>query len=178
MKTLSAATLVAALLVASVIATSVSVLSELEELSNDVRMEDSNTGWLFPMLVGPTLWSRFPRCPSLVSLIDRYSLCLVGGLVAVAIYILRIKLNKPFGVCGVACLMVGAVPFVQGLTVLQANEIPPNEVGFWVAAMLLGVLYASVAAIALALVDLTGLARVRLANCEARSRVALQPSGR
>ena len=72
-------------------------------------------------------------------------------------------LKKPLVAASIACLLLGVLPYAQGLFVLQTVELEASEVGPWLALMLLGVLYASLASALLAVVDLTGWLKKALA---------------
>ncbi len=156
MKIVSVAILIVALFVASVTMTIVSVLSDLGQPRDDIRMEDLMAGQLLPLLTGPTLWSRYVSFPSVTALTDAYTMVLVGGLVAATVYLLRIRWRMPLGLVSAAVLLLGAVPYAQGLFVLQTIQAAPRECGTWIAVMVLGVFHASQAATLLAVADLTG----------------------
>lgn len=156
MKTATAATLVMGLLVASVMLTAVSVLGNLDQQSDDIRMEDLAAGRLGPMLSGPTLLARYPSFPRPMALFHIYSMFLVGGLVAASMYVLRIRLRKPLGAVSIAALALGVVPYALGMFVLQTGSADAKVCGYWVAVMVCGVLYASLTAALLASLELTG----------------------
>ncbi|MHC4176334.1 MAG: hypothetical protein ACYSWU_02440 [Planctomycetota bacterium] len=108
-------------------------------------------------------------------LIDYYVMFLVGGLVTATVYVLRIKLQKPLGAVSIALLTLGAVPYAQGVFALQAGKMGVDQCGPWLVVMLLGVLYASLAAAVLATTELTGWHnRVLAWLISLRSRTTLQ----
>jgi hypothetical protein len=156
MRNSSVATLTMALFIATTMLTAVSVLSRMDEPSEDICLENLASGRLGPLLFGPTLWSQYPSFPDPMALANDYVLFLVGGLVAVAVYVSRFKFQRTLGATSLVVLALGAIPYVQGLFVLRSSEVEPAECGSWVAVMILGVLYASLAAAVLAIVDVTG----------------------
>ena len=152
MKTASAITLGLALFIASVMLTSASLLSDLK-LTDDIRLDELMTGRLGSMFTGPTLWSRYPSFPRPMVAIQWYGMLLVGGVVATAFYALRIKLKKPLGTVSIAVLILSAVPYALGLLVLQSNTVASLS-GPWLVVMIFGVLYSSLAAAVLAVMEL------------------------
>jgi hypothetical protein len=136
--------------------TTVSLLGNLDLPSEDIRMQDLCAGRLGPMFSGSTLWSRYPSLPSLGAFIHLRVMLLVGGLVTTAVYILRFRLHKPFGAVSIVALTLGAIPYAMGMLVLRCNVVDARACGAWLAVMVLGVLYAGLAAGVLATMELAG----------------------
>jgi len=155
MKTASATTLVLALFIASVMLTSVSLLGNLDQANSDIRIDELVTGRLGSLFTGPSLWSRYPSFPRPMAAFDLFSMLLVGAVVTTTFYVLRTKLKKPLATVSIAVLILSAVPYALGLLVLQSNTIDVRQCGSWVAVMILGVLYSSLAAAVLAIMELT-----------------------
>jgi hypothetical protein len=157
MKTLSVLTLILALFVASVVFTAVSVLCAWDAPSDDLRLEDLAVGRLHPMLLGPTLWSRYPNAPPLSALIDYLALSIAVPPIVAAVYLLGARRRLPLGWVAVAVLPLGLIPYGLGTLILRAGNFPPDTSGPWLAVMLLGVLYASCASALLAGLEILGL---------------------
>jgi hypothetical protein len=91
-----------------------------------------------------------------MALIHCHVMFLVGGLVTATVYILRFKLRKPLSAVSIVTLTLGAFPYALGMLVLQCSAVEADVCGPWLAVMLLGVLYASLATAVLATMELTG----------------------
>ena len=157
MRTLSVLTLVLALFVASMMFTAMSVMGTLAAPSDDIRIEDLAVGRLHPMLLGPTLWSRYPSAPPPSALVDYLSLCIVVPPILAAIYLVGIRRRLSLGLVAVAVLPLGLIPYGLGTLILRAGNLPPDACGRWLAVMLSGVLYASCASAMLAGLEIVGL---------------------
>ena len=154
MKNMSVVTLVIAIFISSAMLNAISLLSDLEQPTTDIRMEDLTAGNLWGMFSGRTFWSSYPTVPRATNCLDVFSMFLVGSLTAITSFTLRAKWRASLAVIGGASLCIGSVPYTIGWFALRSGSIDPTMVGGWLAVMICGVLYASLIAAVLATVDL------------------------
>jgi len=155
-KVLTILTLVLALFVASVALTSISLLASLCDPADDIRLEELAAGKLGRMWTGPSLWSAYPTVPPLSAMLDNHAIMLTAAVIAAIVYVLRIRLALPLGLTSLAVLLAGAVPYSLGRMALMSGPVRPDECGPWLAVMVVGVLYFSVAGATLSGLELTG----------------------
>lgn len=162
MKVLTIVTFVLALFVASVALTGISVLGSLCEPTDDIRIEELAAGELGRMWTGPSLWSRYPSIPPLSAMMDNFVILLAAAVIAPIVYVLRLRLKVPLGATSLAVLLAAAVSYALGRIAFMAGPLAPEECGPWLAVMVVGVFYFSVAGATLAGLELTGAdARIR-----------------
>ncbi len=135
------------------------LVSDLGEPTADLRYEDLQAGLLLPMFCGPTLWSSLPSIPrDVTAIVDLAAFGYVGVcLVSVALMGWRWRMTSPTG-AAMLTLGLGMFPSILGAVVLQDRLATPAVAGAWVSFMIVGLLYAALAALVLAISDLSNLA--------------------
>ena len=155
MKPAQIAILSAAAFTLSLTLTTVSVLQNLTDTADDIRISDLETGNLVPLLCGPALWQQYPNVPHRVSgYFNLPSLLFLGMTVPLVRLLLRRKAEVSLTGNALVSLGVGFLPALIGIVALRTGEQTPREVGAWLAFMTYGLLYASATATVFAAVDL------------------------
>jgi hypothetical protein len=106
-------------------------------------------GNVLPMFLGHTLWSRFPSLPPISAVLDWWTMAVMVGVTGLIVFVVRFRMNGSWIMVGLLTFLSTMVPYAIGALMLRGNE-DISLCGPWLAVMLLGGLYAQLAAAACA----------------------------
>lgn len=171
MRFVSLLTALCALFVASLMLTATSVLTALDGPSADICIEDLESGRLFAMFTGPTLWNRYPEIPADPSaVLDHYAIAFSLGLAVVCVLLVRSRFGVSSRAVAIFSLVAGIIPYTIGAAVLRSTSHSPGESGMWVSLMIHGVFYSACISLVVSFVDRCRTNRARASYAESNGQ--------
>ncbi len=136
--------MVSSIFIATILLTCISFLAHLIVKPNGLILEKLVHGQVLQMLMVKEFWSQYPAIPSANLLFLPSALILMGLLLGSILYLLAYRQKMhPLAVSAVV-LLTAVIPYGMGRMILSRNAEAGNA-GPWLAFMLVGALYASVA---------------------------------
>jgi hypothetical protein len=134
------------LLIGSIVLSGISMLMNFDK-PGEIDMDKLSQGRMGHILLTSTFWSQYPSSPAVEKFCVLFQLrafLLTGPFIFGAYYFLRYRKKCSFLMVGLASLLAGFVAYLTGWVALIGNTDPSN-CGPWVATMLIGVLYSTLA---------------------------------
>jgi hypothetical protein len=136
--------LIGSLFLSSIILTAIAFLTKLSIKPEGLNIDQLIHGELIQLLMLNEFWSRYPTLPTAQVLFLPNAFILMALLLAAAIYFLAFRQKYHPLIVSTVLLLTALFPYAIGRLALASNQKPENA-GVWLAFMLAGVLYATVA---------------------------------
>lgn len=127
---------------------------------SEISIEAIATGKVHLFFVTPLMWSNYPTVPSPFALVHLPTLFMTSVFVIAAVWLLRIKLRKPWLQVGLLCLIFPPLLWALGLLMLNNNVIL-DQGGGWCAMVLINCLFSLFACIAFTILEIVSTRRAR-----------------
>ncbi len=139
--------LLGSILIAALSLNSISFLSRLSEMPNELNLDALIRGQLIQLLFVNEYWALFPTLPTLqfTLLLSPGALIVMGLLLGAIYYFMAYRRKYNPLIVSAALLAAVMIPYGLGWMALANNNGQPGKAGPWLAFMLVGMFYAAAA---------------------------------